>query len=229
MIYVVKEQSTPEDNTSPHLDNQGTKRVQDIVRALLYYDRSVENNLLVGLSSIGLQQAAATQHTNEAINQILYYCATYPADGILYCSSDMILCAHSEAGFDNEIKGRSRSGARIFPSENNAMPLWNGSVITLSKIIKYVMSSTSEAEFRALFITAQEMVAMRQTLEEIKWPPPKSPLQRDNSAAAGVVNNTIVPRKLKTMDRRLQWLRCREEQGQFWYYWASGSLNWGGV
>jgi len=28
----------------------------------------------------------------------------------------------------------------------------------------------------------------------------------DNSAAAGVVNNTIVPCKLKAMDRRLHWL-----------------------
>ena len=29
------------------------------------------------------------------------------------------------------------------------------------------------------------------------------------------------------MDRRLHWLRCREAQGQFRYYWASGNLNWG--
>ena len=68
---------------------------------------------------------------------------------------------------------------------------------------------------------------MRQTLQEMKCPQPKSPLQTDNSAATFVVNNTIVPRKLKTMDRRLHWLICRESQGQFRYYWASGNLNWG--
>ena len=45
----------------------------------------------------------------------------------------------------------------------------------------------SEAELGAMFITAQEMVVMRQTLQEMKWPQPKSPLQIDNSAAAGVV------------------------------------------
>ena len=88
------------------------------------------------------------------------------------------------------------------------------------------MCSASEAELGAMFITAQEMVAMRQTLQEIKWSHPKYPLQTDNSAAAGVVNNTIVPRKLKTMDRRLHWLRCREGQGKFRYHWASGNLNW---
>ena len=89
------------------------------------------------------------------------------------------------------------------------MPRWNGPVLTLAKIIKFDMSFDSEAELGAMFITVQEMVVMRQTLQEIKWTQPKSPLQTENSAAAGVVNNTIVPRKLKTMDRRLQWLRCR--------------------
>ena len=58
---------------------------------------------------------------------------------------------------------------------------------------------------------------------------PKSPIQIDNSAAAGFVNNTLVPRKLKTMDRRLHWLRCREDQGQIRYYCASGNLNGGGL
>ena len=77
------------------------------------------------------------------------------------------------------------------------------------------MSFGSEAELGAMFITAQEIVVMRHTLQEMKWPHPRYPLQTDNSAAAGVVNNTIVPRKLQTMDRRLHWIRCKEAQGQF--------------
>ena len=71
------------------------------------------------------------------------------------------------------------------------------------------------------------MVATRQTLEEMKWTQPKSPIQTDNSAAAGVVNNAVVPRILKTMDHRIHLLRCREAQAQFRYYWASRNLNWG--
>ena len=64
-----------------------------IIESLLYYARAVDNKLLVGRSDIGAQQASATQRTNEAIDQILDYCATYPADGIFYRSSDMVLCA----------------------------------------------------------------------------------------------------------------------------------------
>ena len=95
------------------------------------------------------------------------------------------------------------------------MPRWNVPVLTLAQIIKFVMSSASEAELGALFMKSQEMATMRNTLEEMKWPNPKSPIHNDNSAAAGVVNNTIVTRKLKTMGRRLHWLRFREAQGQF--------------
>ena len=48
------------------------------ISPLLYYPRAMDNKLLVGLSAIVSQQAAATQRTNEAINKILDYCATTP-------------------------------------------------------------------------------------------------------------------------------------------------------
>ena len=108
VIYGAKEQLNHEDDTIPPLENQGTKQIQGIVGALLYYGRAVDNKLLVGLSSIGYQQANATERTKEAINQLLDYCATYPADGIIYRYSGMVLCAHSDTGFHNERKERSR-------------------------------------------------------------------------------------------------------------------------
>ena len=67
----------------------------------------------------------------------------------------MVLCAHSDAGFHNESKGSSRAGAHVFLSENDAMNRWNGSVLTTAQIIKFVMSSASEAELGALFIATQ--------------------------------------------------------------------------
>ena len=102
---------TPEEDTSPALENKVTKRIQHIVGALLYYATSVYNKLLVRLSVIGTQQAAATQHTNKVINRLLDYSATYPTGGILYRSSDMVLCAHPDAGFYDENKDLSRADA----------------------------------------------------------------------------------------------------------------------
>ena len=145
VTYGPKEQLIPEEDKSPPLNKDGTKRIQGIVGALLYYARAVDNKVLVVLSSIGSQKAAVTERTNKAINQLLDYSATYLADGILYRSIDMVLCAHSDTGFHNESKGRSRAGAHIFLSEKYPIPWWNGPVHTLAQIIKFVMSSDPEA------------------------------------------------------------------------------------
>ena len=89
-------------DTSQPLNDKGIKRVQCIVGALLYVGRSVNNKLLVYLSTIGAQQAAATEETAAAIEELLDYVATYPNDGILFRNSDMILAAHADAGFPNK-------------------------------------------------------------------------------------------------------------------------------
>ena len=63
-------------DTIPPLNEKVIKRIQDIVEALLYVGRSVNNKLLVALSAIGSQQAAATEETAEEIEQLLDYVAT---------------------------------------------------------------------------------------------------------------------------------------------------------
>ena len=113
---------------------------------------------------------------------------------MLYRSSDMVIFAHSGAGFHNEIKGRSRAGAHIFHYENDHMTRWNVPGLTLYQNIKFVMFSAAEAELGVIFITVQDMVAMRKNMEEMRWPQPKSPIQNENSAAEGLFNDIIYPR-----------------------------------
>ena len=225
IVYGQSTQIAHTEPYSPPLSNDGVKRIQGIIGALLYYARAVNNKLLATLSTLGSQQATATEATAEAVNQLLDYLATYPDDGTTYRSSDMILCAHADAGFHNESKGRSRAGAHIFMSENDPFPRHNGPILSISQILKFVMSSAAEAELGALYTAAKELVPLRQTLDEMGWPQPRTPIQTDNSTAVGVTNLTIVPRKTKAMDLRLWWLRCREAQEQFRFYWDKGSRN----
>ena len=226
IVYGAKTQMSLDKDTSAKLDATGIKRVQGIVGSLLYYARAVDNKLLVALSAIGSQQAAATENTMVAVDQLLDYVATYPDDGTTFRASHMILAAHSDASFLNESKSRSRAGAHIFLSEDDPIPRFNGAVLTIAQIIKFVMASAAEAELAALFLTAREMVPLRQTLIEMGWPQPKNPIQTDNSTAVGVCNDTIIAKRIKMMDMRLNWLRCRESQDQFRYYWDKGSNNW---
>ena len=122
IMYGNKHQMTQEEDNTPALDLKGIYQVQAIVGSLLYYTQSVNNKLLVGLSAIGTQQAAATEKTEEAINQILNHVATYPNNGITYCAINMVLAIHADAGFNNESKARSWAGARIFLSKDGSAP-----------------------------------------------------------------------------------------------------------
>ena len=87
------------------------------------------------------------------------------------------------------------------------------------------MSSAAEAELARLFITAKDTVPIIQTLIEIGWPQPKTPIQTDNSIAVGVTNQNIVPKRTKLMDMCIYWLCYREYQYQFRYYWEPGASN----
>ena len=71
-------------DTSKPLNENGIKRIQGIVGALLYVGRAVNNKLLVALSAIVSQQEAAKEDTAAAIEQLLDYVATYPNDVILF-------------------------------------------------------------------------------------------------------------------------------------------------
>ena len=107
IMYGSNPQITHIEDTSPPLYEALIKGIQAIVGNFLFCGRSVDNKLLVTLNSIGTQQSSATKATNEDFNQMLDYLATYPNDGIVYRASDMILAAHSDAGFHNESKRRS--------------------------------------------------------------------------------------------------------------------------
>ena len=88
------------------------------------------------------------------------------------------------------------------------------------------MASATEAELSALYIMAREAVFLRIILEELGHTQPATPLQTDNSTAAGVVNGKIQPKRTKAMDMRFHWLRDRECQEQFRIYWRPGKLNY---
>jgi hypothetical protein len=92
---------------------------------------------------------------------------------------------------------------------------FNGDILSITQIIKFVMALATESELAALLITAREMIPHRQTLINKGWPQPKSPIQTDNSTAAGVTNKTIVPHKSKMINVQFWWLCCRASQDQF--------------
>jgi len=62
------------------------------------------------------------------------------------------------------------------------------------------MTSAAEAELGTLYINAREAIYIRNILEAMGHPQPRTPVQTDNSTAEGVVNNKILPKQTKAMD-----------------------------
>ena len=199
--------------------------MQAVTGTLLYYGRAVDPMVLTALNAIAMQQASPTQATMSKIKQIMDFVASQEEAVLTYHASDMVLAVHSDAGYLNETKARSRAGGHFFLSSNVAYPPNNGAILNIAQIIDAVMSSAVEAELGALFINAREAVHIRRILTEMGHPQPKTPIQTDNSTAEGVINNTIQPKRTKSMDMRFEWLKDRESKNQFRYYWRAGKTN----
>ena len=150
----------------------------------------MDNKLLVGLIKIGQQQSSATKSTNDAIEQLLDYFTTCPNDRMIYRAKNMVITGHSDAVCLSISKSWSRYRAHILLSEDVPVPNINGPVLTISQIIKFVMSSAAKAELAGLFICAKEMVPLHQTLVGRVWLQPKTSIQYDNSIAISVSNET---------------------------------------
>jgi hypothetical protein len=91
--------------------------------------------------------------------------------------------------------------------------------------LKEVLSSASESELAALFHNGKEACPLRICLEELGHPQPPTPIQTDNSTAAGIANESVKQKRSKAIDMRFYWIRDRVRQGQFLVYWKKGILN----
>ena len=161
----------------------------------------------------------------ESVKQLLDYCVSQEEAILTYHGSYMVSAIHSNAGYLNETAARSCVGGHFFLSSDAQSPPNNGAILNIAQIIKAVMSSAAEAELGALFINAKEAIYIRQILTEMGHPQPPTPIQTDNSTAEGVINSTIQPKRMKSMDMRFHWLRDRTAQKQFRIYWKPGGQN----
>ena len=139
----------------------------------------------------------------------------------------MVLAGHSNAVELIKTRAHSHAGAHFFLSEDDPMPRHYGPILNIDNIIKFVMSSATEAKLAAMFITAEKLVPLRESLVEMHCPQPPLYLQNKNSRSVGITDNTIVPRQTKSTDIQFYCLRCRAAQDQFRFYCPPMGINWG--
>jgi hypothetical protein len=133
----------------------------------------------------------------------------------------------SDASYLAEPKARNRGGGHYYlgnkPSSTPEPD--QGPLLNRSNVIRNVMGSAAEAEVGALYDNLREGVPLRNTLKEMGYPQPPTPVQVDNSTANGFANNQIKQQKSKAMQMRFYWIQDRVKQKQFHIYWRPGSTN----
>ncbi len=138
-------------NTTQPLTPKVIKCVQDIVGTLLYYAQAVDPTLLSALSEVAAQQSNGTWAVVDACHQLLDYVATHPHAGIQHKACNMVLSVHTKASYLYKPGGASRAAGHFYLSNCNNKNFNNGTILTLSTIIKHIMSLASEAKLAALY------------------------------------------------------------------------------
>ena len=105
----------------------------------------------------------------------------------------MVLNLHSDASYLSEPKAKIRAGGHFWIGNKNDEYFNNGAIVTLSSVIKHVMSSASEAELAALFYNCKAAAPLCITLEEMEHKQPKTPVTTDNSTAHGLIHQLLIP------------------------------------
>jgi len=234
--YGAKIQYAAIPDDSPFLNAADQKCVQEIIGVLLYYARAVDSTMLTALGTIAREQAKGTHATMKALTQLLNYAATHPDATVRFIASDMILWTDSDASYLSAPKARSRAAGYHFlskrptdpskpPLPSDPLPPPNGAIDVLCQTMRAVLSSAAEAELGGLFLNAKHACPIRVTLDELGHPQPPTPIQTDNSTAAGIANDSIKQKRSKAIDMRFYWVRDRVRQGQFHIYWRPGKQN----
>jgi hypothetical protein len=95
-VYGAKTQYATKDET-PLLTAQQCLTIRKVTVSVLYYARAVDPTVLMPLNDIATEQTKATEKTQAATSNMLYYLATHPDATIRYHASDMVLHIHSDA------------------------------------------------------------------------------------------------------------------------------------
>ena len=145
--YGVKIQFTDPIDHSPKLSPPQVKTIQKQVGTLLYYCRAIDNTLMVALSNISSEKIRATDKTQQAIHQLIDYCATNPNAIVRFHACDMRLKIHSDTGYFNAAGSRSRAGGHFYLQNNDNKPdTKNGAILNPNGILRHIASSEAKDE-----------------------------------------------------------------------------------
>ncbi len=139
----------------------------------------------------------------------------------------MVLSVHTDASYLSKTGVKSRAAGHSYLSNCNDEDFDNCAILTLSTIIKHIMSSASGAKLATLYYGCKlANTLLWTTLEELgHFQPTPTAVTTNNSTPQGLTTRTMTPTASKSMDQCFHWLKCWNAQCQFQYLWHKGIFN----
>ena len=189
--YEKRLQMAPYPGESNLLDKKITKRIQSIVRTILYYARLVYPTMLRAINAILRLQSQPTRDTKEKARMLLDYEATYPNSTLSYKVSNMVLHVDSDA--ENLTMSEARSCyvgyfyLSDWPSPSPINPNYerNFTIHTWCKTIRNVVSSAAYAETCVTLNNRETAIDMQPALIALYHRQPATPLRTYNYTTEG--------------------------------------------
>ncbi len=182
----------------------------------------LNSNSLIAIESA---LAHATQLTQRAADRLLAYFRNYPDKILVLKACNMRLHLQSDSSYGTRSHGRSVAGGITYLGNEDPTEINGPNILVHSSVIQNVMSSIGEAEYAAAFYTAQMATGLRKTLSDLGYPQPPTYILVDNEVASGIANNTIEPKRTKSIDMQFHWLRNRVQLQEFIVIWRKGIYN----
>ncbi len=214
--YGTKAQAPLPPNQSPHLDEEGNQRVQQIVGSILYYMQAVDMMVLMALSTIMVEQTTATEHTMAKFTQSLDYLSDHADAKIQFHASNMIMNIHSDASYLLEANAWSRVCGHFFmgwmPEDDEPIRL-NGAFYVSMNIMRFVVASVAEAELGALYRNCKKGIIYWEIFKDMGHPQSKIPVHCNNATAVGIANNTVKWQHSCSMEMHFFWVsdKCAQD------------------
>jgi hypothetical protein len=173
-----------------------------------------------------MTQAQPTADTMTRIEHILDYIERYPANGIIFEASDMILTTHADASYQSLPGSRSKlGGAHYFANANDSPGVNNGLIAAQSAVIKVACSGASEAEYASLYSVGQTTYFSRLVAAACGYPQNATTIYTDNEVAMGIANRSVKIKRSTSTEKSFHWIRDRVDSSDFIIKWVSSEQN----
>ncbi len=116
-----------------------------------------------------------------------------------------------DASYLSKAGGESCAAGHFYLTNQSNKNFNNRAVLTLSAIIKHVMSSVPKAELSALYYGCKMAAPLRTTLKELGYNQANpTPITTNNITVQGLTMGTMIAKALKSMDQCFHWLKCHD-------------------